>query len=100
MKINLYPIFAESNHIDFTLIIRKKTNNIFYDPENGVENVGYCRIIQVNKEYIRSALLQERKELDDFLKECHSSEEYDLLTGIEEVRLYFLCLVIIFFKRL
>lgn len=82
---NLYPILTESHHIDFTLVVRNKANNIFYDPETGVENIGFSRIIQVNKEYIRNIILQERKELDDFLKLCNSSQEYEYLDAIDEV---------------
>ena len=86
---NLFPMFNEGNTIQFTLVIRKKGFNVIYDPENGVENIDFSRIIQVNKEYIRNIILQEKKELDEFLHLCHSSQEYDYLPAIEEVRFFY-----------
>ena len=84
VRVNLFPMFNEGNTIQFTLVIRKKGLNVIYDPENGIENVEFSRIIQVNKEYIRNIILQEKKELDEFLHLCHSSQEYDYLPAIEE----------------
>ena len=87
MKVNLFPIFSERDIIQFTLLIRNKSNNIIYDPENGIENIDFSRIIQVNKEYIRTVIMQEKKELDEFLQLCNSSQEYDYINSIEEVLL-------------
>lgn len=89
VRVNLFPTFLEGNAIQFTLVIRNKGNNVIYDPENGMENVDFSRIIQVNKEYIRNIILQEKKELDEFLNLCNSSQEYDYLFSIEEVFLIF-----------
>lgn len=86
---NIFPFFSIENVIQFTLLIRNKLKNTLYDPESGIENIDFCRIIQVNKEYIRNIILQEKKELDEFLHLCNSSQEYDYLTFIEEVN--YLC---------
>ena len=94
VKVNIFPLLAITNVIQFTLVIRNKLNNVLYDPESGIENIEFCRIIQVNKEYIRNIIMEEKKELDEFLHLCNSSQEYDYLQFIEEVTLiYFLILL-------
>jgi len=88
VKVNLYQIFSEGNEIQFTLVTRNKSNNIMYDPETGIENIDFCRIVQVNKEYIRTIILEEKKELDEFMELCNNSEEYAYINSIEEVFLF------------